>query len=157
MIEIRQAVVSDVSKLAKLFDLYRIFYRQPTDEAGAFKFLKLRIESQESVVFLALEGERALGFCQLYPQFSSVRMRRTWLLNDLFVLGSDRGRGISKLLIDAAKQHAINTKAAGLLLETEKTNDIGNRLYPSAGFQLYDETNFYWWQNSNKVDVGLDS
>ena len=43
-----------------------------------------------------------------------------------------------------------STGSAGLLLETEKANRIGNKLYPSAGFSLYDQTNFYWWENNEQ-------
>jgi GNAT superfamily N-acetyltransferase len=74
-------------------------------------------------------------------------MQRSWLLNDLYVHPTFRGKGISKKLIEAAKQLARGTNAAGLLLETEKTNITGNQLYPSAGFVLYNETNFYWWDS----------
>ena len=45
---------------------------------------------------------------------------------------------ILKLLIESAKELCIETKACGILLETDKTNEIGNQLYPSCGFeQLY--------------------
>jgi hypothetical protein len=44
-------------------------------------------------------------------------------------------------------QLAKLTNAAGILLETEKENKIGNQLYPSSGFGLYDKTNFYFWDN----------
>jgi GNAT superfamily N-acetyltransferase len=67
------------------------------------------------------------------------------MLNDLFVLPEYRGKQISKQLIDKAKQLARETGAAGILLETEKTNEIGNHVYPAAGFEPYEETNFYWW------------
>ncbi|MDX2046574.1 MAG: GNAT family N-acetyltransferase [Chitinophagaceae bacterium] len=147
MIQIRQAKESDLEQLARLFDLYRIFYRKQSDLNAANFFLKERLHKNESVIFVAEENESLIGFTQLYPQFSSTRMMRTWLLNDLYVLNEYRGRGISKQLIDAAKQLAKQTDAAGLLLETEKTNMVGNRLYPSAGFVLYSETNFYWWEN----------
>jgi hypothetical protein len=36
--------------------------------------------------------------------------------------------------IDTAKQLAKETDAAGIILETEKANTIGNKLYPSSGF-----------------------
>ena len=68
------------------------------------------------------------------------------MLNDLFVLPEYRGKHISKQLIDSAKQLVHETGAAGILLETEKSNEIGNYVYSSAGFVRYDETNFYWWQ-----------
>jgi GNAT superfamily N-acetyltransferase len=147
MIQIRQAKESDLEQLSVLFDLYRIFYRKQSNIPGAKTFLKERFLKNESFIFVAEENEKLIGFTQLYPQFSSTRMMRTWLLNDLYVLNEHRGRGISKQLIDAAKQLAKQTHAAGLLLETEKTNTTGNRLYPSAGFNLYNETNFYWWEN----------
>ena len=102
---------------------------------------------KESVIYVDEENEKLTGFTQLYPLFSSTRMQRSWLLNDLYVLPEFRGRGISKKLIAVARLLAKETGATGVLLETEKTNEIGNKLYPSAGFQLYNETNFYWWEN----------
>lgn len=144
---VRPATVNDLRQLCLLFDSYRLFYRKRSDLEGANAFLKNRIEKKESVIYVDEENKILTGFTQLYPQFSSTRMQRSWLLNDLYVLPEFRGRGISKKLIEAAKLLAKETGAAGLLLETEKANEIGNQLYPSAGFQLYDETNFYWWEN----------
>ena len=146
--KIRKAGIEDLKKVSVLFDQYRIFYRNPSDVRGAEIFLKERLKKNESVIFVAAVSGELVGFTQLYPQFSSTRMKRSWLLNDLYVLPDYRGKGISKKLIDAAKQLAKQTNAAGLLLETEKTNTIGNRLYPSAGFAPYDTTNFYWWDSS---------
>jgi len=74
-------------------------------------------------------------------------MKRYWLLNDLFVHENYRGKGFSKQLIEKAKEIAKSTDAGGILLETGKTNDIGNKLYPGCGFELYDEVNFYEWTN----------
>ncbi len=144
---IRLANSSDFHQLSILFDAYRAFYKKPSDPQGAFNFIKERVDKKEAVIFVEEENGKLIGFTQLYPQFSSTRMQKTWLLNDLYILPNYRGRGISRKLIEAAKQLAIDTEAAGLLLETEKTNTIGNNLYPSAGFQLYNETNFYWWEN----------
>jgi ribosomal protein S18 acetylase RimI-like enzyme len=152
MVTIRTATINDLPQLSKLFDLYRIFYRKQTDVGEAKKFLAERINNKESVIFVAEEENDLLAFTQLYPQFSSTRMNRTWLLNDLFVLKEHRERGISKQLIEMAKQLAIKTNAAGLLLETEKTNIVGNRLYPSTGFVINETSNFYWWENGRKPE-----
>jgi hypothetical protein len=46
-----------------------------------------------------------------------------------------------------AKNLALKTNAAGLLLETEKNNQVGNRLYLSTGFAMNETSNFYWWEN----------
>lgn len=145
--QIRQAQLEDISQLTGLFNLYRIFYRKESDPEAARKFLHERMLKKESVIFIAEENGNLLGFTQLYPQFSSTRLKKTWLLNDLYVESASRGRGISKMLLEAGKQLARETGAEVVLLETEKTNEIGNRLYPSAGFTLYDSTNFYRWIN----------
>lgn len=149
MINIIQATTDHLDILAELFDAYRVFYNKPSDVAGARAFLAERLEYQESTVYLAqAENGVFVGFTQLYPVFSSTRMQRMWILNDLYVNPMHRGKGISKLLIDKAKELARATKAAGILLETAKNNEIGNKLYPSMGFDLNTDFNFYFWTNS---------
>jgi len=145
MISIKRATIDDLDEVSNLFNLYRIFYRKESDIEGAKTFLRDRILNDESVIYIAEENKKLVGFTQLYPQLSSTRMKKTWLLNDLFVLEEYRGKGISKQLIEKAKQLARDTHSAGLSLETEKTNIIGNQLYPSVGFVISNKTNFYWW------------
>lgn len=146
MIKIKQATIKDLNKLAILFDKYRVFYQKVSDVAGAELFLRKRIEASESVIFVSFnDNDMMTGFTQLYPLFSSTRMKRLWLLNDLFVDSNYRGKGISVALIDKAKEHAGQTGACGLILETAKTNKIGNSLYPKVGFVLDKDHNNYSW------------
>ncbi len=144
----RKATPQDIGQLSELFDQYRIFYHKDSDIPNAEKFLTERIENRDSEIFVAEHAGKLVGFVQLYPLFSSTRMKRYWLLNDLFVNESYRGKGFSKALIEKAKEMAISTDACGILLETGKSNDIGNKLYPSCGFELYDKVNFYEWTNN---------
>lgn len=143
----RKATIQDLPQLAELFDQYRIFYHKDSDIPAAENFLRDRIESKDSEIFVAESDGKLVGFVQLYPLFSSTRMKRYWLLNDLFVNENYRGKGFSKQLIEEAKELAKSTDAAGVLLETGKSNYIGNKLYPSCGFEIYDEVNFYEWTN----------
>ncbi|WP_294232695.1 GNAT family N-acetyltransferase [uncultured Chryseobacterium sp.] len=145
---IRKATLQDIGQLSELFDQYRIFYHKDSDLPAAGQFLTERIENRDSEIFVAESEGKLVGFVQLYPLFSSTRMKRYWLLNDLFVQKSDRGKGFSKELIEKAKDMAKLTDACGILLETGKSNDIGNKLYPSYGFEMYDEVNFYEWTNN---------
>ncbi|OVE57474.1 GNAT family N-acetyltransferase [Chryseobacterium mucoviscidosis] len=144
----RKAQLADVQHLAELFDQYRIFYHKDSDIHAAEKFLTERIENSDSEIFVAENEGKLVGFVQLYPLFSSTRMKRYWLLNDLYVNENYRGKGFSKQLIEASQEMAKSTDAAGILLETGKSNDIGNKLYPSCGFEIYDEVNFYEWKIS---------
>jgi len=143
----RKATIQDLPQLAELFDQYRVFYHKESDIPAAENFLKERIQDNDSKIFVAESEGDLVGFVQLYPLFSSTRMKRYWLLNDLFVNENYRGKAFSKELIEEAKELAKSTNAAGILLETGKSNDIGNKLYPSCGFELYDEVNFYEWTN----------
>lgn len=145
MNEIINATIAELEPLAAMFDLYRQFYRQSSDISGAKKFLSERVANNDSVIFVAKQQSEFTSFVQCYPVFTSVGMKKLWLLNDLFVKSDYRGQGISKLLIDRCKQLAIDTGAKGLMLETEKSNTIGNKLYTKEGFVLNEGSNFYLW------------
>lgn len=143
--QIRKATLKDLNQLAELFDEYRVFYEKESDIQGAIDFLTQRLEKEESVIFVVAEAAVLKGFVQLYPLFSSTRMKRLWLLNDLYVNATYRGQGISVKLIDKAKALARETNAAGLMLETAKANVVGNKLYPRTGFELDADHNYYSW------------
>ena len=143
--EIRKAISSDLDQLAELFNQYRVFYKEELEYENGRKFISDRMTNGESEIFIADHNGRLAGFVQLYPIFSSTRMKRLWLLNDLFVLPEYRGQGVSIRLMDCCKELCKNTKACGLLLETSKSNTIGNQLYPKAGFELETSSNFYTW------------
>jgi len=143
---VRKADTKDIEQLSKLFDEYRVFYRKDGDLNGAKVFLTDRMLNKESEIFVVENDEKNLmGFIQLYPIFSSTRMKRIWLLNDLYVNEKYRGKGVSIALMEEAKTFALKTNSAGLILETEKSNLIGNSLYPKVGFKLEIEHNFYFW------------
>lgn len=142
----RSATPADLDSLASLFNEYRVFYGKPSALSEGRQFLADRMAHDESVIFVAESEPGTLaGFVQLYPIFSSVRMKRLWLLNDLFVHTDHRSQGHSLALLKAAKQLCHETNACGLILETDKTNLIGNSLYPRAGFTLDSFHNYYSW------------
>ena len=142
----RNATSKDLEQLTELFDTYRMFYRKTTDLEGAKTFLEERISSKDSKIFVAETTENKLiGFVQLYPLFSSTRMKKSWLLNDLFVYPELRSIGVSIELIEMAKTLVVESNACGMFLETEKSNLIGNNLYPKTGFELNTGSNYYEW------------
>lgn len=108
-LQVIPAGLEHLEALASLFDGYRQFYKQESDLTGAKAFLEARLQREESVVFLALEGTEALGFTQLYPSFSSVSMARLWILNDLFVNPAARGKGVGEALLARAVEFARET------------------------------------------------
>lgn len=144
---IRPLHAHDLEKVAFLFNQYRIFYGEVSDYKAALEFLSDRMHENESLIFIAAEPNGHFsGFAQLYPIFSSVKLTRLWLLNDLFVAEESRRRGIGKNLIEACKDFCRQTEAGGLLLETAKTNISANNLYVDEGFKVQHEQNFYFWE-----------
>lgn len=143
---IRKANLQDLAQLSQLFDEYRTFYHKSSDRSAAQQFLSERLENNDSEIFVVEEDGKLGGFVQLYPLFSSTRMKRYWLLNDLYVTSEYRGKGYSKVLIEEAKVLCRTSDSCGMYLETGKENRIGNQLYPSVGFKKYDEVNFYEWE-----------
>jgi ribosomal protein S18 acetylase RimI-like enzyme len=142
----RKATSNDVDHLSELFNAYRMFYQKASAIQSAKTFLEDRISNKDSEIFVAQNTTNKLvGFVQLYPVFSSARMKKFWLLNDLFVHPEFRGNGISIGLIQKAKDLVLESKACGMYLETEKSNLIGNALYPKTGFELNTSVNFYEW------------
>ena len=89
------------------------------------------------------EQGKGLGFVQLYPSFSSVRMRKVWILNDLFVHPDARQRGVGRQLMNRAKQLAEDTDAALLSLATAKDNVTAKSLYHDLGYERDDEFDYY--------------
>jgi GNAT superfamily N-acetyltransferase len=133
-LQIRRATGHELAELLPLFAGYLRFYGKPVDEARIAAFLGDRLRANQSVVFMAWRGERAVGFVQLYPAFASLSLAPSWILNDLFVLPDARGLGAGRGLMAAARQLAKETGAAELFLQTARDNTTAQRLYESLGW-----------------------
>lgn len=142
-LEVKQATVDHLDEVASLFNEYRMFYEQESDLEGAKRYLSERYENEESIIFIAIDISNGdiIGFTQLYPSFSSISMKRSWILNDLYIGEEYRRRGAAKLLLDAAREHAERTNAKGLGLSTAMTNHNAQRLYEMIGYKK--DTDFY--------------
>ena len=100
------------------------------------------MKRRESVVFVAEERKELIGFTQLFPIFSSVSMKRTWLLNDLYVNEKARGIGAATKLLDEAKEFGIETNSKWLILQTAADNFTAQKVYEKNGWVK--ETDFLY-------------
>jgi ribosomal protein S18 acetylase RimI-like enzyme len=141
--EVVTAAVAEVEQIAPLFDAYRQFYGQPPDLPAARAYLLSRLETGESTVLLARErqemGGEPLGFVQLYPTFSSISLRRAWILNDLFVAPVARRWGVAQALLAAVRSLAMRAQAGELTLQTAVDNRAAQALYESMGWRRDDQ------------------
>ncbi|MGE6631034.1 GNAT family N-acetyltransferase [Bacillus sp. NPDC077027] len=142
--EIYQATNEDLEGVSKLFNLYRMFYEQTSDLEGAKDYIKERLENEDSVIFVVKNNQRYVGFTQLYPTFSSISMKKAWILNDLFVDPEARKKGIGEMLLHKAKDYAIETGAKSISLSTAPDNFSAQRLYKKNGYEQ--DTQFYHYE-----------
>ena len=140
---VRQAAVSDLDQLVPLFDGYRQFYRQPSEPGRIRQFLKDRFEHSQSVIFVAMGGDAAIGFTQLYPSFSTGALSRIFILNDLFVDPNARKKGVGTALLNIAADHARLVGATRLVLSTEVTNTAAQALYKKSGWKINTDFDSY--------------
>jgi ribosomal protein S18 acetylase RimI-like enzyme len=138
-IRVVRATRKHLEMLAELFQAYLAFYRRGHDRERIKTFLAARMLRKESAIFIALEGTadetRAVGFAQLYPTFSSLRLSRMWVLNDLYTVADRRRNGVAHLLLAAARTMAVGTSATHVELLTERTNRAAQRVYESVGYR----------------------
>jgi TetR/AcrR family transcriptional repressor of bet genes len=148
-LHISRAGKDDAKEIAKLFNLYRQFYEEPSNLRLASRFIRQNLDQERSVIFIARDTDgSSLGFVQLYAGLCSVEAKPFWTLYDLYVDASARKRGVGRELMLAAETHARKTKACRLDLETAHDNFIGQALYEDLGYLR--DTHFY------KYSLALD-
>jgi ribosomal protein S18 acetylase RimI-like enzyme len=133
MLEIVRAKLADAADLHPLVEKYRAFYKQPENEK-TLGYLKSRLENDEAIVFIARDDAVAVGFTMLYPTFSTVSLSAVWLLNDLYVEESHRGKGIASKLMETAENAARETGATRVFLRTANDNTTAQSLYEGRGY-----------------------
>ena len=140
MSKIVRANIKHQDEISRLFNLYRIFYKEEDDSKGTLQFIKERLENGDSTIFVSMNDDESLnGFVQLYPSFCSVSMIPILILYDLFVDPEKRTGGIGRDLMNKAKDYARENGFKRLELSTAKDNFIGQALYESLGYEVDNE------------------
>ncbi|MGY4490859.1 N-acetyltransferase family protein [Pseudomonas sp. TE3610] len=132
-----QATLEHLDLIAPLFVKYREFYGELPYPDSSRAFLEKRLRRKESTIYLALpddDDNKLLGFCQLYPSFSSLSLKRVWILNDIYVAEDARRQLVADHLIRTAKKMAKETQAVRLRVSTSADNEVAQKTYESIGF-----------------------
>ncbi len=145
MVTIKQGTEKEIDDILPLFNAYRLFYGQPLQGMEALHFVKNRITKKESVIFIAYLNNTPTGFTQLYPTFSSVSLKATLILNDLYVDEAYRNKGIAKKLLNTAKTYCDSYDYKGIALETA-TDNPAQYLYEKMGWKKDVHSFHYFWQ-----------
>lgn len=137
--KIRKAEKKDLDQLANILDKYRQFYNQESDIEMGEKFLFERLNKQDSDIFIVESNNTIIAFAQLYPSFSTVSLKRQYILNDLYVDYEYRKQDIGTSLLEYIKKYYEN-KIKGIILVTDKSNFQAKKLYDKMGWKtgIYD-------------------
>ncbi|MHC8388663.1 GNAT family N-acetyltransferase [Pseudomonas sp. MDT2-39-1] len=132
-----QATLEHLDLLTPLFVKYREFYGSLAYPDSSRAFLEKRLRRKESVIYLALAdgNDKLMGFCQLYPSFSSLSLKRVWILNDIYVAEDARRQLVADNLMRTAKKMAKETNAVRMRVSTSSDNEIAQKTYESIGFK----------------------
>lgn len=132
-----QATLEHLDLLTPLFIKYREFYGELPFPDSSRKFLETRLKRKESVIYLALadDEDKLLGYCQLFPSYSSLSLKRVWILNDIFVAEDARRMLVADRLVQTAKQMAKDTNAVRMRVATSVSNEVAQKTYESIGFR----------------------
>lgn len=137
---IKRARLKDLAVVTDLYSQYRQFYKQEARPEEELQFMEERLVREDSIIYLSYREGKAAGFVQLYPLFSSVAMKRVYILNDLFVHPTHRKKGVGEELINRCYQLAEEEGVAYITLQTAHDNYTAQRLYERL--EMIEDTKF---------------
>jgi ribosomal protein S18 acetylase RimI-like enzyme len=127
--------------VATLFDEYRQLFGYPPNRTAALEFIRSCVAGGEVAVFTACYESRLLeplGFTVLYPAFASIQMRRSWQMQDLYVVPRARRLGIARGLMENAIKFARQQGAHHITLLARTESEPASSLFLSLGFEPYE-------------------
>ena len=134
-IVITRATKGHYKDVGALFDLYRQFYKYKTNLKASTKYIKDRINQNESFIFICFYKKEPAGFVQLYETFDSLNINKKLILYDLYVDRKYRKNGIGRKLMNEAKKLAKFKKIQNIELSTAKNNKKAQSLYESLDYK----------------------
>jgi ribosomal protein S18 acetylase RimI-like enzyme len=97
-------------------------------------------------VFLAYDGDAAVGVAICMIGFSSFRGKPLINIHDIAVRPETRGKGIGRKLLQAVKAEAASLGCCKVTLEVRSDNAGAMQLYRSVGFEPSQPETFFWTQ-----------
>jgi GNAT superfamily N-acetyltransferase len=144
-IEIRCGRKQDAAEAARLWmqsaeehaAYDEIYTTSPSAEKTMRRFLADLTSSRQSFLFVAVAGERVIGFISGELRTGSTTFRsKTWAaVDDVFVEPDYRNRGVGRDLLEYCKSWARERGADGVSLQVAAANARARRFYAELGFR----------------------
>jgi ribosomal protein S18 acetylase RimI-like enzyme len=133
-----------IDQFVIVVDEYRKFCGFDSSPDGTKEFfLQLQIEHKAVASIAPNENDQVMGFANLYPSYSTLALKKIWILNDLGVSCNFRRLGVAQALLKKATEFAKKSGAIRIELKTEKANSNAQELYFKIGFKI-DQDNIYY-------------
>ncbi|MCF2446544.1 GNAT family N-acetyltransferase [Dyadobacter sp. CY345] len=145
---IKHCQLTDLPKLSLIFDEYRVHFKQESNLEASTIFLRERIENKQAVVFAAIDEDSndMMGFTLLYPMYTSLKIKSTWTLNDMFITEKYRKFGVATRLLEKVEEFGAETNAQWITLKTGVENTKAQALYEKFGFKKDEGCYYYYLQ-----------
>ena len=124
----------NVEEVLPLIRKYQEFYQIQNidDEVNRAFFSQFSKDSNEGCLFLYRDTNgKAVAFATVYFSFVSSIPAKVGVMNDLYTMPEQRGKGIGKQLINHCLQFALKKGAARLQWLTAEDNHTAQKLYDS--------------------------
>lgn len=126
---------AELEDLLPAIAAYQRFYEveDVDDDRNRAFFARFLSPSDDGAILVARAAGEIRGYACLYWHLSSLAAAETVLMNDLFVGGDARGKGVGRALIEASATVARERGAAFLEWATAPDNTRAQALYDSTG------------------------
>jgi ribosomal protein S18 acetylase RimI-like enzyme len=144
---IRRATPADLQRLGRLgallveehhaFDPRRFLAARPGTPEGYASFMSTQLEDPDKAVLVADDNGDVIGYAYAAAEgYDYMALRGpAGVLHDVIVAPEHRGRGVGRLLVEAALAFLRSSGVPRVVLSTAERNEAAQRLFASMGFR----------------------
>ncbi len=144
---VRRATPADLRRIGRLgallveehhgFDPRRFLAAGRGTAEGYASFIGTQLEDPDVAVIVAEDGGEVIGYAYAAVEgYDYMALRGpAGVLHDVIVDPEHRGRGVGRLLLEAALEFLRSRGAPRVVLSTAEQNEAAQRLFASTGFR----------------------
>lgn len=144
---VRRATPADLALIGRLgallveehynFDPQRFLAARPGTPEGYASFIGTQLEDPDKAVLVADDNGDVIGYAYAAVEgYDYMALRGpAGVLHDIIVDPEHRGRGVGRLLLDAALEFFRSRGTPRVVLSTAEQNEAAQRLFTSMGFR----------------------
>jgi ribosomal protein S18 acetylase RimI-like enzyme len=146
------ANLSDPAHQAAIIALLDMYCRdnfgdgKPLSEYSRQNLIPGLVKHGGARVYLAYEGDEAIGLAICLVGFSSFRAKPLVNIHDIAVSPSARGKGVGRQLLDVIEKDARSLGCCKVTLEVRSDNSRAKELYCRVGFKPSEPETLFWTQ-----------